>query len=57
MGISVCAVALDPARSARKKLEKCAGDASRYFLAENAGELRRACPVAASQLSNPAMTE
>lgn len=56
-GIIVYSVAFNAPKSAQKTLENCAGDASRYFEAENGDELKLAYLAIASQLSNLALTE
>ncbi|WP_084395704.1 vWA domain-containing protein [Henriciella aquimarina] len=55
--ILVYAVAFDAPKSAQDTLKACAGDADRYFEAEDGDELNAAYKAIASQLTNLSLTE
>jgi hypothetical protein len=56
-GILVYAVAFEAPFSAKKTLEDCAGDATRFFDAGDGEELKAAYAAIASQLSNLALVD
>ncbi|WP_084417936.1 TadE/TadG family type IV pilus assembly protein [Henriciella litoralis] len=56
-GILVYAIAFDVRSSAKRVLEDCAGEKSRFFDAKNGDELKSAYRSIASQLTNLALTE